>query len=76
MFSLGIKAGVLGSVSALSLEAFLQASSYSGLSQDITDVDLWKYFTPSDEDEFVVHDIFLRKENNFIQGFYYDPTVE
>merc|ERR1711997_221487 len=30
----------------------------------------------SENDGFKVHDIFVRKENNFIQGFYYDATVE
>ena len=65
----------LSAASALSLQAFLMASTpYSGLDQDISDVDLWKYFEESDDDGFHVHNILLRRDNNFLQGFYYDPS--
>jgi len=37
---------------------------------------LWDYFQESGNDGFKVHDIFVRKENNFIQGFYYDANEE
>jgi len=37
---------------------------------------LWNYFQESENDGFKVHDIFVRKENNFLQGFYYDATEE
>jgi hypothetical protein len=35
----------LSAANALSLQAFLMAATpYSGLDQDISDIDLWKYF--------------------------------
>ena len=36
------------------------------------DVIFMDYYTPSDFDDFRVESIYLRRENNFLQGLYFD----
>lgn len=32
------------------------------------------YYTANENDDFVVHDVLMRRNNNFLQGLYYDSN--
>lgn len=38
----------------------------------VTDVDFMNYFEAADDDDFTVESIYMRSENNFLQGLYFD----